>query len=186
MKCATHFFLCAALLMGHYPLLIISPTESEILDADKKLKRLMEEWRKQKLSLTLKAHIFEHHAISKMRELQGMGDKDESFVELLHQDGARHERRLNNVPSYKAKHNSILKNTTIGALQEVARKKADHYNAVKRSRNQSPDAVKGATGISKQDSVRKESKNERTTKRDRFLVGDTTLQSLDSHNKTKK
>jgi hypothetical protein len=136
-----------------------------------------------------------------MRELQGMGDKDESFVELLHQDGARHERRLNNVPSYKAKHNSILNTTTIGALPEVARKKADHYNAVKRnrnqipavvngaakrSRNQSPDAVKGATGLSKQDSVRKESKNKRTAKRERFLEGGITVKSLDSHNKTKK
>jgi hypothetical protein len=39
-------------------ILILAPTESEILDADKKLKRLMEEWRKQKLSITLKAHIF--------------------------------------------------------------------------------------------------------------------------------
>jgi hypothetical protein len=105
------------------------------------------------------------------------------------------------MPSYKAKHNSILKTTTLGALPEVARKKADHYNAVKRnhnqspavvngaakrSRKQSPDAVKGATGLSKQDSARKESKNERTTKRERFMVGDSTVQSLDSHNKTKK
>jgi hypothetical protein len=55
-----------------------------------------------------------------MRELQGVGNKDEFFVELLHQDGARHERQLNNVPSYKAKHNSILKTTTLGALPEVA------------------------------------------------------------------
>jgi hypothetical protein len=57
--------------------------------------------------------------------------------------------------------------------------------AAKRSRKQSPDAVKGATGLSKQDSVRKESHNERTAKRGRFLVGGITVQSLDSHKKTK-
>jgi hypothetical protein len=66
--------------------------------------------------VTLKAHIFEHHVIAKIRELGGLGDKAGSFVELLHQYGARNERRLNCVASYKAKRNIILKTVRLGTL----------------------------------------------------------------------
>jgi hypothetical protein len=39
-------------------LFVIDPTESEILDAENKVKKLMKEWRDQGMSVTLKAHIF--------------------------------------------------------------------------------------------------------------------------------
>jgi hypothetical protein len=77
--------------------------------------------------------------IAKMRELLGeLGDKDESFVEVLHQDGARNERRLNCVASYEAKHNSILKTVRLGTLPEVMKKKVEHANKVKRKRKEAP------------------------------------------------
>jgi hypothetical protein len=71
----------------------------------------MKEYRDHGMSATLKAHIFEHHVIAKMKELGGLGDKDESFVELLHQYDTSNERRLNSVTSYEAKHNIINKVT---------------------------------------------------------------------------
>jgi hypothetical protein len=42
--CNPFLSLCGLIYGAFSSLLIIAPTESEILDADKKLKRLMEEW----------------------------------------------------------------------------------------------------------------------------------------------
>jgi hypothetical protein len=44
-------------------LLVIGPSEDEILDAEKKIKKLMSVWREHKMSVTLKAYILEHHMI---------------------------------------------------------------------------------------------------------------------------
>jgi hypothetical protein len=79
----------------------------------------MNVWREQKLSVTLKAHILEHHLIDNMRELGGLGYKYESFVKLLHRDGRKNERNLNCVVHYAAKHNIIIKTTRLVIHPEV-------------------------------------------------------------------
>jgi hypothetical protein len=38
------------------------------------------------MSVTIKSHILGHNMIKTTSELGGLGDKDESFVELLRQD----------------------------------------------------------------------------------------------------
>jgi hypothetical protein len=55
--------------------LVIDPSEAEIEDAEKKLQKLMNVWCAQKMSITLKAHILEHHMVHKIREFGGLGDK---------------------------------------------------------------------------------------------------------------
>jgi hypothetical protein len=67
-----------------------------------------------------------------MQEFKGLGDKDKSFMELLHQDGSRNERRLNYATIYEAKHKSILKTIRLNSLPEVMQKKAEHYEKVSR------------------------------------------------------
>jgi hypothetical protein len=186
--CNGFLAVCGLIDAAFSALLVIDPTGSEILDAENKVKKLMKEWRGQGMSVTLKAHIFEHHVIAKMRELGGLGDKDESFVELLHQDGARNERRLNCVASYEAKHNSILKTVRLGTLPEVMKKKVEHANKVKRKRKEAPviktkpdeNVKKTRLGVAKHEATRKDAKEERTVKRERFLAGDITMESLDS------
>jgi hypothetical protein len=70
-------------------LLVIDPSWDEILGCWKEDKTLMSVWREHKMSAMLNAHILEHHMSCKMRELGCLGDKDDSFVELLHQDGRK-------------------------------------------------------------------------------------------------
>jgi hypothetical protein len=169
-------------------LLVIDPTGSEILDAENTVKKLMKEWRDQGMSVTLTAQHFEHHVIAKMRELGGLGDKDESLVELLHQDGARNERRLNCVASYEAKHNSILNTVRIGNLSEIMKKKGEDANKVKRKRKEAPVAKTepdkkekmNRLCVAKDEAARNDAKDERTVQRECFLAWDITMESLDS------
>jgi hypothetical protein len=83
---------CGLIDATFFALLVIEPSEAEILDAETKVHKLLSVWHAQKKSDTLKVHICEHRMIHTMRELGGLGDKDESFIDLLQQDGRRHER----------------------------------------------------------------------------------------------
>ena len=44
---------------------------------------LMTHWQKMGLNITLKAHLMEHH-LGCFNDDHGVGDKDESFIELQH------------------------------------------------------------------------------------------------------
>jgi hypothetical protein len=68
----------------------------------------MEEWERHTLPMTLKAHVMAHHVIEVNRKFKGLGDKDESFAENLHQDGISDDRRMACVPSFENKHRSIM------------------------------------------------------------------------------
>jgi hypothetical protein len=102
---------------------IIDPTEVEISDAERKVITLMKLWRAQGHSMTLKAHILEHHMIQKMRYLMGLGDKDESYVELLHQICGTNETRLRCVVNFNQKHDSIIRSVKLGQHPEVVKRK---------------------------------------------------------------
>jgi hypothetical protein len=105
-------------------------TEEEIKDIDKNNDGLKEEVCDAKTVCVVCRDALRKH---KMRELGGLGDEDESFVELLHQDGRKNERRLNCVVNYAAKHNNIIiKTMKLGIHQEVVKLKATHREKVKR------------------------------------------------------
>jgi hypothetical protein len=90
----------------------------------------------------------------KCESLGGLGDKDESFVELMHKYGARNERRLNCVASYEAKHNIILKTVQFGTLPDIMKKKVEHANKSKCKEapvaKTKPDAKIKTTGLALQ------------------------------------
>jgi hypothetical protein len=104
-------------------LYIIYPTEVEISDAERKVITLMKLWRAQGHSMTLKTHILEHHMIQKMRYLMGLGDKDESYTELLHQICGTNETRLRCAVNFNQKYGSILRSIKLGQHPKVVNRK---------------------------------------------------------------
>ena len=70
------------------------------------------------LSSTLKAHVMEHH-ICNFNDEHSMGDKDESFIELQHQNGALDERLMAYVVHYMHKHKAITSHTNISGNYKV-------------------------------------------------------------------
>jgi hypothetical protein len=122
---------CGLIEAAFSALFVIDPSEEGILDAEQKVQKLMSVWCGLNMSITLKAHIIENHMIVKKRELCGFGDKYESFVELLHHDGRRIERRLNCVRSYAANHNRIIKTKKLGSHPEVVKRKDNHREQLK-------------------------------------------------------
>jgi hypothetical protein len=90
-------------------LMAIDPNSSELETAEKIVVILMKEWRRQKIPTTLMAHVMEHHVIETNRKLKGLGDRDESFVEKMHQDGIRDDCRMACAPSFEKKHRSKAK-----------------------------------------------------------------------------
>ena len=58
------------------------------------------------LSVTIKAHIFEDHAIEPMQDLNGLGDNTEDFIELSHKDGACQDGCTKGLRYYNQKHGS--------------------------------------------------------------------------------
>jgi hypothetical protein len=56
-------------------LLSMDHAEAEILDTETKLHNLLSVWRAQEMSITLKAHIWEHHMIDNMLEIGGSATK---------------------------------------------------------------------------------------------------------------
>jgi hypothetical protein len=80
-------------------------------------------WRRQGHSMAPKAYIIEHHMVQKMRDVKGLGDKDESYVELLHQICGINEMRLRYVVNSCQKHASIIKFFKLGQHPEVVKRK---------------------------------------------------------------
>jgi hypothetical protein len=127
---------------------------------------LMKEWRRQQIPMTLKAHVMEHHVIETNRKLKGMGDKDESFVEKLHQDGIRDDRRMACVPSFEKKHRSIMLFSAIANNGNVTNIIADIQRKSKRFFNTDRCRFKNA---------KFKVKEERKIKREAFVAGEAVL-----------
>ena len=64
----------------------------------------MNTWRRIRLSVTPKAHIFEDNEIESMQALNCLVDKTRYFIELSHQDGACQYRCTQGLRGYKKKH----------------------------------------------------------------------------------
>jgi hypothetical protein len=92
-KTMTNFLkICGLIDAAFTALSIIDPTDAEMDAAEANIKRLSLAWCEEKLSMNLKAHILEHHYIPFVRKFGGIGDYDESFIELAHQEGDRRAR----------------------------------------------------------------------------------------------
>ena len=63
----------------------------------------METCRQIWLSVTQKSHIYEDHAIDSMQAINGMGENNEDFIELLHQYDAQQDRWTQALRDYKHK-----------------------------------------------------------------------------------
>jgi hypothetical protein len=61
-------------------------------------------WRSLGLSVTLKAHCSEDHVCDQIRNFHGIGDYNEEFVERLHQDGVRTNKRVQTMTDRKKKY----------------------------------------------------------------------------------
>jgi hypothetical protein len=67
--------------------------DCNFVDARKHAKEALASWRRLKLSITVKAHLLESHAIEQMIRFGGIGDFAEDFIEQAHQWGESEERR---------------------------------------------------------------------------------------------
>jgi hypothetical protein len=80
-------------------------------------------WRTQGHSMTLQAHILEHRMILKLQYLMGLGDKDESYVDILHQICGTNAMMLRCVVNFNQKHGSIIRSVKLGQHPKVVKRK---------------------------------------------------------------
>jgi hypothetical protein len=68
--------------------------EGTLAEARDYSKKAMASWRSLGLSVTLKGHLAEDHVCDQICLYHGIGDYNEEFVERLHQEGVRTNRRV--------------------------------------------------------------------------------------------
>jgi len=83
------------------------PNNEEKERASDAVKALSTQWRKIQLSVTLKAHVIEQHIVP-CNNKYGVGDKEESFIELGHRVGLRENLQYQGLKNFD-KNRSILK-----------------------------------------------------------------------------
>ncbi len=93
-------------------LLIVYPNEEERARARIFVKADMMKWRSLDVSITLKAHVLEHHMCD-FNDEHGIGDKVEAFMELMHQVCSSNEKRTANVKNFKQQHQCIASRNNI-------------------------------------------------------------------------
>jgi hypothetical protein len=116
--------------------------------------------------MTLNAHVMDHHVIETNRKLKGLGNKDESFVENMHQDDIRDDRRMACVPSFEKKHRSIMLFYAIANNGNVTNIIADIQSKSKRFFKTDRSRFKNA---------KFKAKEERKIKREAFVAGEALL-----------
>jgi hypothetical protein len=122
--------------------------------------------------MTLKAHILEHHMIQKMRYLMGLGDKDESYVEILHQICGTNETRLRCVANFNQKHDSIIRSVKLGQHPEVVKRKEQvRVNNMRKFKDVEKTTGRRTSQEDKNKAVAKTKKE----RRDNFADGNMTL-----------
>ena len=99
----------------------VDPTLERIREAGSFVVASMETCRQIWLSVTPKSHISEDHAIDSMQAINGMGDNNEDFIELLHQYDAQQDRWTQAPRDHKHKYK--------------AQRKADNQESGPKSKN---------------------------------------------------
>jgi hypothetical protein len=89
-------------------LMTIDPSDVELAASEISMNVLIKTWRNQGLGMTLKARVCEHHVVRVNHQFRGIGDKDELFIEQLHQVGKRDVTRMASVPSFEKRQHSIM------------------------------------------------------------------------------
>ncbi len=84
------------------------PTEDEKKKPRESVDALSHYWRSVGLSVTLKVHVMEKH-VSEFNDKWGIGEKEESFIELGHQTGVRNNRRYAGLTNFVKKMEATLK-----------------------------------------------------------------------------
>ena len=106
----------------------IDPTEMHFEECKNYIETSMSKWRELNLSVTPKAHLFEDHALSQMKNVPGgLGHKTEDFVERNHQDGIRLDRRLHGLTDYEDRTRAALCYEEMGLKAPVQQ----HFKKVK-------------------------------------------------------
>jgi hypothetical protein len=85
-----------------YYLNIPHPNDDEKKKAKDAVEALSKQWREVGLSVTLKAHVMEKHVVP-FNDKYGLGDKEESFIELGHQIGIKDNRRYQGMTNFQKK-----------------------------------------------------------------------------------
>jgi hypothetical protein len=86
-------------------------------------------WRSLGLSVTLKAHIAEDHVCGQIRDYHGIGDYNEEFVERLHQEGVRTNRRVQTMKDttkkylHVARYQEATQNPKVREMQTLVHEK---------------------------------------------------------------
>jgi hypothetical protein len=113
---------------------ICYPNDIEKKQATEAVTTLLHVWGKVGLNIILKAHIMEQHACS-FNDKQGVGDKEESFVEQGHQVGAKENSRYAWLTNFEKKTKSIL-NARLQAMHPlVTQHKLEVQKKSKRKRS---------------------------------------------------
>ena len=84
-------------------------TQEEIDVLGKIIKGVELNWRKARLSITMKAHILFKHSMDQVRRLGGGADLVEHFVEKSHQEGKRDEDRTKRMIGFRAQEEAQIK-----------------------------------------------------------------------------
>lgn len=80
-------------------LMVIYPTKEEKDKAHVLSIKTMLLWQSLGFSVTLKAHIVDHH-ICDFNDKHGIGDKDDNFIEQRHQGCSKNEDRTKRVANF--------------------------------------------------------------------------------------
>mmetsp|Transcript_26182 Transcript_26182/g.38989 ORF Transcript_26182/g.38989 Transcript_26182/m.38989 type:complete len:280 (-) Transcript_26182:4-843(-) len=86
-----------------------SITDEDIEKFKEFVAAVMQKWRALSLSVTVKAHVLETHALYQMEQYHGVGDFIEEFLEQLHQYTKRHKQRLGCLSDFKKECDAIAK-----------------------------------------------------------------------------
>ena len=95
-------------------------------------KRALACWRQLQLSVSMKAHLLEGHAVEQMKKHKGIGDFGEDYVEQGHQIGGKEERRTNGLKDRAKAAKSHSKWETMRAHPLVVKEVAAVALSVKR------------------------------------------------------
>ena len=91
--------------------------------------KAMASWRSLGLSVTLKAHLGEDHVCNQIRDFNGTSDFNEEFVERLHQEGVRTNRRVQTMRDrtkkyvHVAQRQEVTQNPKVEAQQSFVNQK---------------------------------------------------------------
>ena len=106
-------------------MMIMNPTQPEVKEFKNRKFKTMRLWRELNISVTIKAHLIECHALHQLEMFKGIIDKAEHHVEREHQVGSRLLALTRNIKRFDARTHSQLKTMEIASNSEVKKKQEE-------------------------------------------------------------